>query len=76
MKRNKMVGFVIQPRGDGPAVVSVRKAGDEYKHKPYIRPTPASLARLSLLSYQPGYKMTMTTAGLSFHIARVFHGQL
>ncbi len=73
MKRNKMIGFVIQPRGGGPAVVSVRKDGDEYKHKPYYRPTAASMERLSRLTYQKEYKLTMTTLGPSFHLRRVFH---
>lgn len=73
---NKMIGFVIQPRGGGPMVVSVRRVGVEYKHKPYHRPTPSSMERLSHLTYQKEYKMTMTAIGPSFHLRRVFHGQV
>ncbi len=70
---NKMVGFVIQPRGGGPAVIAVRKRGTEYMHKPYNRPTPSSMGRLSSLTYKKEYKMTMTAVGPSFHLRRIFH---
>ncbi len=70
---NKIIGFVVNPASAGPWVVAVRqsKKGKGYTHVRYSKPTQATLGRLSTLTYQKEYRMTMTPM-VSFHISRNF----